>query len=213
MTQIIYRAFGNAAQADQAVKALRVLGLGGRQITVVEPPAGASGGADVQEKLVATLKDARIRIARARDLAQRIVNGDTVVCVAAPFGLAMPAINALEEAGPLDLGFEEPGEAYVAAGEVAAAFSEALSLPVLTRPGPVLSRFFGLPTLLPAGKALGFGHLLGTGAKPYSGFLGLPLLSGGSAGKRTGFLGLPLLSGNGDAYKGLLGLPLLTRKS
>lgn len=210
MSQIVFRVFGTAAQAETARRKLNDLGLG-RMTTVVSPPA--NGDESARPHLATALQKAGLRIARAQPLASRILAGDTVIVVNAPFGFAMPAITAMEDAGALVIGPPDPGERYIAVGEIAALFSEMLSLPVLAQPGPILSSSLGLPTLLSGGKPTGFGNLIGTKAKSYTGFLGLPLLAGTRSTRYTGFLGLPLLAGGDGPYKGFLGLPLLTKKS
>jgi hypothetical protein len=212
MTQIIFRAFATAAQAESAIREMRAAGVGRQFVTVVSPPTGVSE-TEARAQIVGALQKAQIQIARAQTLAPRVLNGETILVVAAPFGFAMPAINSMEDSGGVIIGAPEPGERYIAVGEIAALFSEIFSLPVLAKSGPILSNSLGLPTLLKSGKALGFGHLVGANAKSYTGFLGLPLLAGSRAASYTGLLGLPLLSKSDGPYKGFLGLPLLTRKS
>lgn len=188
----ITRLYDTAAQASDAVNALKKFGFNESLINVV-PAASPQQSLDA---VVASITAGFVLKADARIYAESVRQGKTLVSIRAPFANGVMATRILEKFRPVPSPIvrrEEPGPGW----DEAAPLSSALQLPVLAGGGEPFSETFGMATLArdpaPFSSLLGL-KTLSRGAAPFSSLLGLPLLSKG-ASPFSSMLGLPLLTG------------------
>ncbi|MEN9725972.1 MAG: hypothetical protein RL434_338 [Pseudomonadota bacterium] len=237
MREPIVRLFVSASQAQNAASALLAAQFAPGRVHLVSAPHPADNAS--LDDITASVMAGYVLRSRARILAERIMNGCSLVVVHAPFGSAGLAIRTMEAFGPTEDGLVAPTEPSRAWDE-AAPLSSALALPVRWNQPTPLSNMLYLPALkksrpgllgdlyphtlsmsdilglrvlcsvgAPLSKLLGL-KLLKQGAAPLSSMLGLKLLRQGAA-PLSKALGLKLLSRNPAPLSALLGLPALCR--
>jgi hypothetical protein len=144
----------------------------------------------------------------AEALADRLMSGNALVVVFAPFGKALAAQRILDSHEPVDGGVTAPAAMSAAASD-ATPLSSALGLPVLAKTQLPIQATFGMPSLTGGGwfatGAFGFGR---ANPAPFSSALGMPLLSKGAT-PLSSMIGMGCLSSNPTPLSSLVGMPVL----
>ena len=194
MSQAIHRMYDSHERATRAAAELAADRFGRfTEVFVCSQAAGSGASAD---EIVASLMKAHVLKAHARVYAERVLRGQALVTVHAPFGAALTALNMLQRHGPADSGVADAMEPYLPWDE-GTPLSNLLGLRVLLADSDTFSRFWNVPALSRQGATT-------------SSALGLPELSA-SRGPFTGTFGLSLISHKATPLSSLLGLPVLKK--
>jgi hypothetical protein len=184
----IAKLFSTTAEASAAASKLEHFGFPARTIHVVDGSRGAVS--------VPALTAMGIATSHAKNYAEAIGNGASLVLVETPLGTAAYATEILGgDAASEDVDYQgiEKSEP--------APLSKALNLPILAGGAAPLSSFFGLPVLSTEQKAKA---TLSHDAAPLSSKLGLPTLV------KKGRLMDVTLSKNPAPLSSMLGMPVLS---
>lgn len=164
----IVRMYDSAAQAGEAVSRLLDAGLEPGQVNRVTPDT-----ATTEDALVAAIASGRVLKAHARQYAQAILRGHSLVSVDAPFGTGRRYTEVMESCRPVARGIDE--DVDMAGWDDATPFSCAFGLTVLLPPSRY--SFLGLPSLTRGGGTTGAAFGLPELASPHFALFGTPNLS------------------------------------
>jgi hypothetical protein len=229
MSTPIVRLYADEAKARQALQALRDERFAQDDINLLLPAAAAAADAsDSLESLVSAIV-VGISRGRAKDIANAIRGGQSMVAVRAAWGLAGSAIRVLDAHGPASNPLPQES-APVLGWDNAAPLSSALRLPTLMRGAPMpFSNLFGVEDLAPSKPIIGglrdhrftvFGEPgLSRNPAPLSSLFGLATLTrggraiiGGLVDHAFYFFGSPRLKRDPAPLSRMLGWPPLSRR-
>jgi hypothetical protein len=190
-TQVI-RIYGSAANAAKAAQHLTDSGFE----SVSHFKGGTGKGAPSRAAHIEDMLKFHMWKSHAESYADRLVKGESLVAVQAPFGTALKVAKIMDRYEPVSEGIAAPPDKLDFWWDDAAPLSSAFQMPVLSRMGLTFETLTGISSLT---KGSGF----------ISKWFGMPLLSPGSA-KKNSSMGLPLLSSSPTPLSSSIGMGTLS---
>jgi hypothetical protein len=195
MTTQVIRIYGSAANAAKATQHLSKAGFE----DVAQFSGGKSKGAPARTKLRDDLMKFHIWKSHAEVYADRLMKGEELVAVHAPFGTALKVGKIMDMYDPVDPGLALHENTRDYWWDDAAPLSSSLQLPILARSALFFETIAGISSLT-------------RGSAFMSDVLGMPLLSTGSASKHSSW-GLPLLSRSATPLSSSIGMKTLSESA